>query len=189
MKKNQGILIAIAILLLIVWQGTKTPGTSGAASTPEQKKRIAQKVKSLWWKLITYYAALYKVPAKRVAAIVAQESGGELNAKGSANDIGLMQITPIAIKDVDDTLKLNKTILDIQSKQGTSIYDFLFGNTFAKTQINYFDSKVNLQYGTAFLSMLYDRTGSIDEATRRYNGSGPAADEYLKSVKEFETYF
>lgn len=186
MKKNQGIIIAIAILLLIVWQSTKTPGT---VSTPDQKKRIAQKVKSLWWNLISYYAALYKVPAKRIAAIVAQESGGELNAKGSANDIGLMQITPIAIKDVDENLKLNKTILDLQMKQGTSVLDFLFGDMFAKTQINYFDSKVNLQYGTAFFSLLYDRTGSIDEATRRYNGSGPATDAYLQSVKEFETYF
>lgn len=188
MKSKNGIIIGFIIILLIVWKATKSsiPGTDLSA---EARKRIVAKVKTLWGKQIKYYAALYMLPEKRVAAIIAQESGGELNARGAAGEVGLMQLMPIAIKDVDQNLKLDKTILDIQQLQSKSITDFLFGDIFSDTKINYYDAKINIQYGAAYLSLLKDRFGSIDEATKRYNGTGPAADAYLKSVKEFETYF
>jgi len=190
MKNKNGIIIGIIIILLIVWKATQSPGGNSSTNIKaDQRKRIAAKVKALWGKLIKYYAALYMLPEKRVAAIVAQESGGELNARGAAGEIGLMQLMPIAIKDVDQNLKLDKTILDIQQLQGQGIFDFLFGDIFSDSKINYFDAKVNLQYGSAFLSLLNDRFGSIDEATKRYNGTGAAADAYLQSVKEYETYF
>ena len=189
MDKKTGIILGIIILLLVVWNATKTPSKDSTQLTAEERKRVMARVKSLWSKLIKYYAGLYMLPEKRITAIIAQESGGNPNAKGRAGEIGLMQITPGAIADVDKNLQVNKTILDIQTMKSKSLWDYLTGDIFADTRINYFEPAVNLQYGCAYMSLLKDRFGSLDEATKRYNGTGPAADAYLKSVKEFESQY
>jgi soluble lytic murein transglycosylase-like protein len=186
---DRKLVIAIAILfLLVVLLAYRELKSSGDGETA-RKKRVAAYVKSLWWKDVRYFAGLYRLPEKRVAAIIAQESAGNPNAKGAAGEVGLMQLMPGTIKEVNDTLKLDKTIIDLQHTGGFNFGEFLFGDVFAKGKVNYFDARVNIQYGCAYLSMLLEREGSIDEATRRYNGSGAMADEYLKQVKEFEAYF
>lgn len=188
MKQKEYIIIAVAIVVLLLLQ-KKSQESPGSNLSDQARKRIADYVKSLWYKKIKYFAALYKLPEKRIAAIVAQESAGQPNARGSIGEIGLMQLTPGAIKEVNEILKLDKTLLDIQHSGGTSVWDFVFGSIIDKAYINIFDPDINLQYGAAYLSILLDRNGGIDAATKRYNGTGPAADQYLESVKKFEQYF
>lgn len=181
------IILPLALLLLILFLKKRTEETT--VLTPEQRKRTAQYVKSLYWKTIQYFAGLYNLPAKRIASIIAQESAGNPNAKGGVGEIGLMQLRPETIDRINKELKLDKTIIDIQHNNADNIWNKLFGNIYDAYSINYFDPNVNVQYGSAYLRMLVDQVGDLNTATRMYNGSGEKAEQYLKSVKEYEAYF
>ena len=189
MDNKKAIIIGIVVLLLILWYSTTSTTPTGTDLTPEQRKRVMAKVKDLWASLIKYYAGLYKLPEKRVAAIIAQESGGNLNARGAAGEVGLMQLTAGAIAETDKRLNLKQTIIDTQVSKSFSWTDFLFGNSYSKYEVNLFEAKTNIQYGCAYLSILLDQYGNLDAATKRYNGTGTAADDYLRSVKEYEAFY
>lgn len=80
-----------------------------------------------------------------IMAIVLVESGGNPSALSSSNALGLMQLTPIAVLEVN-----------IQ-----------YGIT---TQPNLKDPYENLCYGILLLDFYYQRTGSIKGALITYNG-------------------
>jgi soluble lytic murein transglycosylase len=113
------------------------------------------------------------VPVRRVLAIIYTESRGQAGAIGEAQDIGLMQITPPALSDVNGFLGTAYSISDL------------------------LDPSINILVGCTFLGMLSRQfNGDIDKATRAYNvgASRVKKDQtagmlYLASVKSKEAFF
>ena len=104
-------------------------------------------VSSTYKDLAVKYGTLYKVDPALIMAIIQQESGGNPVSIGLSGEIGLMQITPIALQDVMD-------------KSGLSY-----------KQYQLFDPDINIQVGSYFISYLvryYD--GSYFNALKAYNG-------------------
>ena len=91
----------------------------------------------------------YGVSSAVIAAVIAQESSFKVRAKGSAGEIGLMQIKPSTAKWV---CKKNK----LKWRGANSLYS----------------PRVNVEIGTAYLSMLLKKFKNGKRAIRAYN-AGP----------------
>ena len=104
-------------------------------------------------------------PANIVGALVVVESGGDILAAGKAGERGLMQLTEIALKDVNEN-------------RGTN---FTMHQMFAADQ--------NIAAGSMFLALQIQRfDGVLDDAIRAYNGGERGARRgccagYLAKVK------
>lgn len=86
------------------------------------------------------------VPANIVGAIVVVESGGDVLATGKVGERGLMQLTEIALNDVNNN-------------EGTT---FTFDDMFSPVQ--------NLAAGSLFFRLQLERMeGNISDAIRAYN--------------------
>jgi soluble lytic murein transglycosylase-like protein len=114
-----------------------------------------------WDGLINQMAAKYNIDANVVAIIMTMESGGDANAKSGANAVGLMQITPIAARDIS-AQRLQQPV----------------------TKYNLNDPATNIEFGTAYLAYLRDVFGdstqspswdhTVELVAAGYNG-GPRA--------------
>jgi soluble lytic murein transglycosylase-like protein len=121
---------------------------------------------------ISEYSASYSIPFSRIAAIIACESSGNPSPQpdpGAAGEVGLMQMTPGALKTVNSTLGFNWQMNDLH------------------------DPDIAIHAGTAYLAILYGHTRNLDNATRAYNaGLGHVAADpqaggaYLNRVKMAE---
>ena len=104
-------------------------------------------------------------PSNIVGAIVVVESGGDILAAGKAGERGLMQLTEIALQDVNQ-------------KRGTN---FKMDQMFVADQ--------NIAAGSMFLALQIQRfDGVLDDAIRAYNGGergarGGCCAGYLAKVK------
>lgn len=92
---------------------------------------------------------IYNVPADLIAAVILAESGGKIDAIGPSGEIGLMQLTPIAIEEVNRQYGSTYTILD------------MYNPVFA------------IRAGTMYLRILYDQFHDWQKVIAAYNaGSG-----------------
>jgi len=104
-------------------------------------------------------------PANVVGAIVVTESGGDILATGKAGERGLMQLTEIALEDVNQHR----------------------GTNFKMNQM--FSADQNIAAGSMFLALQISRfDGFLDDAIRAYNGGERGAragccSGYLAKVK------
>ena len=69
------------------------------------KKKLLDKIYLDFGIPISKYSALFGVPQSLITAIIAVESSGNTKATASAGERGLMQITPIALKQVNEYFK------------------------------------------------------------------------------------
>ena len=91
-------------------------------------------------------ANLRNIPAKRIVSIIAVESSGNHNARGTAGERGLMQVTIAAM-------------IEVNNRYG---YSFSFDEMF--------EAEKNILVGTTYLAWLRDRLfHDIDTATQAYN--------------------
>ncbi len=113
-------------------------------------------------KISERFAAMAEVPTQIKAitvisvsaviiAVIAVESGGNPQLKGSAGEIGLMQLTQAALTDVNN------------------YYGFVFSQADLKNPIP------NILAGTVFLRMQYHRMGNWYDAIRAYNAGEAGA--------------
>ena len=79
--------------------------------------------------IVEKYAAEYNIPPEVIFAVIKTESNFDPNARSSAGALGLMQMTPIALKDVDPEEKIKFEDLT--------------------------DPDLNIRCGTCYLSILY----------------------------------
>lgn len=119
------------------------------------------------------YGKAYKVEPSLILAIIKKESGGNPIAIGTSKEIGLMQITPIALQEV---IRIS-------------------GLTFSNWQL--FEPDINIQVGSYYISYLINYyNGNIFNALKAYNGgitgtkNNPTlsieyANQVLKYQKEF----
>lgn len=71
---------------------------------------------SVFQKWNTYskkYSAYFKIPSNLILSIICVESQGNENAIGKTDDYGLMQITPIALKEFNEYFKKGYTISEL----------------------------------------------------------------------------
>lgn len=85
------------------------------------------------------------VPPNIIGGIVIVESGGDILAQGKANERGLMQLTEVALNDVNNN-------------EGTN---FTFNQMFTPIQ--------NLAAGALFYRLQLKRMGNHSDAIRAYN--------------------
>ena len=104
---------------------------------------------------IEKWSGEYDVPKEIVCAVIHTESGFDPNAVSHADARGMMQIT----KDTFDWL--------------------LFKSKENYTEDDLFDYKVNIKYGTYFLSLLYDEFGDWDTVFAAYNAGRSKVKSWL----------
>lgn len=166
--KKKYLLIAIGFFFL--FETIKNP--QKVASYFMTKKKLLDKIYLDFGIDISKYSALFGVPQSLITAIIAVESSGNTKATASAGERGLMQITPIALKQVNEYFKKSFTKDDL------------------------FIAEKNIIVGTYFLSYLWHKFNNWDLVTRAFNyGEGNIrknpnlAENYFIKVKKFRDVF
>lgn len=140
-----------------------------------RKKAILDSVLDQWGKHIDDASRLYGIPRKRIASIISQESQGDPDATGGIGEMGLMQLTPGAYAEFKKRYAK----------------DFSFGVGFGKSPL--YEPRTNIFVGTGYLRILFDKYGSLDDATKAYNSGTDFNDEaglkYLAYVKSYERQY
>ena len=138
MEWPEMIFIAVLILLFLLW-GKKSAAANYLKVYPELLK-VRESV-SKW-------AARYSVPPDVVAAVIMQESGGQIpTPPGSAGELGPMQVKDIAYRET-----VNRGL----TPEG----------------LNRSNIDNNIRIGTAYLSLMIDLAGNLEDGLRYYN-AGP----------------
>lgn len=103
--------------------------------------------------------AEFGVPKSLVMAIIKTESDFDVYAESGANARGLMQITEITLKEINN-------------RQGTS-YRFA----------EMFDPEININCGVFYLSYLYQRFGDYETVFAAYNAGPTIVDTWLSDSR------
>ena len=130
------VLIGSLFIAFILFRNKTSDKVSGLVKTRLNETLINQ---------IETTADTIGVPANVIGAIVVVESGGDILAVGAVGERGLMQLTEIALKDVNSNEKTN----------------FTFGQMFSPIQ--------NLAAGALFFKLQLSRMGNVSDAIRAYN--------------------
>lgn len=151
-----GIIIAGVVVLLILYAISSKASTTG--------KKGMSDIRTKYGIYASRYALLYGIPYDVVLAVIAQESNGDPNAKGSIGERGLMQMTPAALQDVNARYKLGLSFDDM------------------------YDAEKNIQAGTAYLaickSFFY---GDLQKGIQAYNaGMGTVSKNANASIAYFQ---
>ena len=156
------ILITILIILFLIWGKGSAAAAKYLEVYPELKKVRGS---------VSKWAARYSVPPDVVAAVIMQESGGQIpTPPGDDGELGPMQVKQIAYQETIDrglTPKgLNRSNIDN-----------------------------NIRIGTAYLSLMIDEAGNLEDGLRYYN-AGPTgaangggriyAQQVLQKIKRIE---
>jgi len=112
--------------------------------------------------LIAKYSSKYNVPYDVVYAVIETESSFRPDAVSSSDARGLMQITKITLTDINNRLGTNYTMNDL------------------------FDSEINVELGTFYLSYLYQRFGNYETVYAAYNAGPTIVSEWLQDTKYSE---
>lgn len=99
----------------------------------------------------------YQIPIEVLYGVIKTESNFDENAMSSAGACGLMQLMP-------------ETFAWLQTVKGESI-----------PELEIFDPKVNLDYGSSYLAMLYERFGNWDTVFAAYNAGPTIVSVWLQS--------
>lgn len=118
------------------------------------------------WNAIWEISTHYEIDPLFITAVIALESNFR-NVKGSGGTLGMMQILPSTAKIIAQLTKLE------QPKDWNELLT---------------NHRLNITYGTAYLSYLFKQTGSLSKALERYN-NGPKKETYALSVMSlYEKY-
>ncbi len=118
------------------------------------------------WQTISSTCEKYGMDPVFIAAVISVESNFT-NAKGAGGVLGMMQILP-------STAELISNLLDLEKP---SDWNQLLT-----------DYKLNITYGTAYLSHLFKKTGSLTSALESYNG-GKNKKAYAQLIMgQYENY-
>lgn len=108
---------------------------------------------------VTFSCEEFGVPKAAVFAVIKAESDFDQYARSSADARGLMQMTEVALKDVNRMLSEDYTI--------TQMYD----------------PEINIRCGVAYLSVLYKKYKSYDTAFAAYNAGQGNVDNWLYDTR------
>jgi len=157
-----GILLFLIIYLFSKKGNTKNKnknkkGDINAHMFPNAPDKIKQ-----WIPYAIEASKLYSIPLEIILGQIWTESGGNAFAVGASGELGLMQLKPIAVKDIE--------------QNGY--------NSFSSWKKN---PKDNIMAGVAFLHLQRKRCrGNINCALRSYNQGYKGAKTNKKLAKEYE---
>ena len=118
------------------------------------------------WQTISSTCEKYEMDPVFIAAVISVESNFT-NAKGAGGVLGMMQILPSTAKSISKLLNLEQP-----SDWNQLLTDY----------------KLNITYGTAYLSHLFKKTGSLTSALESYNG-GKNKKAYAQLIMgQYENY-
>lgn len=107
--------------------------------------------------LVLLNSEKYQIPVEILYGVIKTESNFDEAALSSAGACGLMQLMP-------------ETFLWLQSIKGESL-----------NEAEIFDPKINIDYGSSYLSMLYERFGNWDTVFAAYNAGPTIVSVWLQS--------
>jgi len=129
------IVLAVALVLF-----------SAFGSAPAYSKSRMQELRDKYGRYAIQFGVMYGIPFDVILAIIAQESNGNPNAKGTSGERGLMQLMPAALSDVN-------------ARFGTG---FSFEDMYVPEK--------NIQAGVAYLAICRNFFyGSMQKAIQAYN--------------------
>ncbi|MGD1046014.1 MAG: transglycosylase SLT domain-containing protein [Bacteroidota bacterium] len=170
MKTYIIVLLIILMLLILNSNQSESDTTTGATSNYNISPAIVNKVNT-FSNIISSIAQGRDIPERRIKAHIAVESAGNPDALGSAGEVGLMQMKPTALQDVNQR--------------------YLPNAPFKLTDL--WEPNNAIAAGTAYLQILYDQLGSLDRASKAYQcgaGNIDTADNiYLNKVLTAEKLF
>ncbi|MEN3043081.1 MAG: transglycosylase SLT domain-containing protein [Fervidobacterium sp.] len=130
------------------------------------KEKTTQEFIEELWETIYSISNKYEIDPIFITTVIAIESNFT-NVKGPGGVLGMMQILPSTAKNI-------AKLLDLKVPEN---WDLLLT-----------DYKLNITYGTAYLSYLYKKTGSLTKALELYN-NGKNRTTYAQTVmKQYEYY-
>lgn len=97
----------------------------------------------------------FDIPKAMILAVIKVESGFDRQARSSADARGLMQMTAVALKDVNRVLSEEYTVEQM------------------------YDPEINIRCGVAYLSILCRKYASYDTAFAAYNAGQGNVDNWL----------
>ncbi len=170
--KNPNKLISIIFFVLILSTITfcETPEWFSEAVIKRRanvKEKTTKEFINDLWNTISDISKKYTMDPVFISAVIAVESNFT-NAKGPGGVLGMMQILPSTAQGIAKLLKLEVP------KDG---WDILLT-----------DYKLNITYGTAYLSYLYKKTGSLSKALEEYN-NGKNKQKYAATVMQQYVYY
>ncbi|ODN30821.1 transglycosylase SLT domain-containing protein [Fervidobacterium thailandense] len=124
---------------------------AGEKTTPEFTAEL--------WNIVWEVSTQYEIDPFFISAVIAVESNFR-NVKGPGGVLGMMQILPSTARTIAQLLKLE------QPKDWNELLT---------------NHKLNITYGTAYLSYLFKQTGSLSKALERYN-NGPKKETFAQTV-------
>ncbi len=102
----------------------------------------------------------YQIPVEVLYGVIKTESNFDEKAVSSVGACGLMQLMP-------------ETFDWLQTVKGESLDDF-----------EIFDPKINVDYGSSYLAMLYERFGNWDTVFAAYNAGPTIVSVWLQSSED-----
>lgn len=150
---DNALYIIAAVIAGIIYFFTKK-GAPAGSSTPAGGSDIPANIYQ-WNQALLKASRNTGIDWRLLASVVAQESGGDKDARGSSGEIGLMQMKPIAQQDIYQN---NMTSRKDVAQNGWD----------------------QIQDGAAFLKLQLKRAGNIYDALRAYN-QGYAGSKYDRS--------
>lgn len=171
-----------------------TNGNGGKLQTPDIG--TVQRILDNYTSPIQIVANIHNKDFGLICAFIAQESGGDLHAKGSSGEVGLMQLTSGAISDVDATIwaRSRFTIDDLFHDWSAQMYLLTQDQTLESALLN-------IWYGVVYFHIIENRIvvgrrGDQDDSIRAYNAGvqGALADpnksyNYMVSVRRWQNAF
>ncbi|HOJ94547.1 MAG TPA: transglycosylase SLT domain-containing protein [Fervidobacterium nodosum] len=131
------------------------------------KEKTTEEFVNDLWNTISDISEKYNMDPVFISTVIALESNFT-NAKGPGGVLGMMQILPSTAQGIAKLLKLEVP------KDGW--------NTLLT------DYKLKITYGTAYLSYLYKKTGSLSKALEEYN-NGKNKQKYATTVMQQYEYY
>jgi hypothetical protein len=179
---NAGLLLALLALFVFArsragsggsgGSGGGDPGSPGGSSRTVTPNRIVTRngvdVTGRFSKDARAWAADVRQAAEQfflnpivLLSVLDQESGGDPGARGGIDELGLMQLRPIAVQDVNENASRLTT-----------------GAGFFADHSGMSDPQAAIRYGAAFLAMQKERMGQdLYDALRAYNCGAQGARE------------
>ncbi|MGC8821062.1 MAG: transglycosylase SLT domain-containing protein [Fervidobacterium sp.] len=155
----------ITFLTLLIISSLAFSQAPGWFADVVAKKRTGVKEKTTvefieeLWNTICAVSEKYEMDPVFITTVIAYESNF-VNAKGPGGVLGMMQILPSTAQIIAKLLSL-----EVPKDWNQLLTDY----------------KLNITYGTAYLSYLYKKTGSLSKALESYN-NGKNKEIYAKNV-------
>jgi soluble lytic murein transglycosylase-like protein len=163
------LLAAAAGLLLFRSQSEGDDAPAGTFTPSKVLNRDGENITSnftpqelQWADLVAKYAGRWNVPPETVLATIADESGGDPNATGQSDEVGLGQLRPIAVQDVVQNTGLTQAGALAARTKGQAEANIQFTTAFLWLQRERWRQAGQMNWADVFRSYVCGFQGALD---------------------------